>query len=222
MASPNLDSSLNDVVIEYLKKVKCEKPSKMFESKCASENTCLKPLSEFIKFLKQKETMKESVEDDLGFEINFGAFQPTTKVSLFILSSKFQIYLKLPFKEERKTLNNRTNQVSKKESGKRMNDVPNEFIKKIKNLGMKVEDAHVLFQTKIDWTAVYSENKIYCIEPACDFFTMIDNEELTNHMINVHKYGDYPCKYDHCDYVATSKVKNVSVLIMLIEIFRKI
>ena len=103
-----------------------------------------------------------------------------------------------------------------------MNDVPNEFIRKIKNLGMKVEDAHVLFQTKIDWTAVYSENKIYCIEPACDFCTMIDNEELKNHMINVHKYGDYPCKYDHCDYVAISKVKLVVVLIILIKIFRKI
>ena len=130
--------------------------------------------------------------------------------------------MKLPFKEEQNPLNKRTNRVSKKESEKRINDVPNEFIRKIKNLGMKVEDAHVLFQTKIDWTAVYSENKIYCIEPACDFFTMIDNEELTNHMINVHKYGDYLCKYDHCDYVATSKVKVVIVLIMLIERFRKI
>ena len=23
---------------------------------------------------------------------------------------------------------------------------------------------------------------------------------------SVHKYGDYPCDYDHCDYVATSSV----------------
>ena len=91
MASCSLDSSLNDVVIEYLKKVNCEKASKMYESKCASQSSRSKPLSEFIKFLKQKETTKESVEDDLGFEINFGAFQPAMKVSLFILSSEFQI-----------------------------------------------------------------------------------------------------------------------------------
>ena len=89
MASRNLDSSLNDVVIEYLKKVKCEKTSKMYESKCASEGSSSKPLSKFIKFLKQKEMMKESVEDDLGFEINFGAFQSAAKVSFFIFRRNF-------------------------------------------------------------------------------------------------------------------------------------
>ena len=94
----------------------------------------------------------------------------------------------------------------KKETEKRKRtDIPKEFIKKIKNLGMKVEDAALLFKSKIDWCAVYSENKIYCVEPGCDYFTTIDNEDLTNHMINVHKYGDYPCGHDHCDYVATSK-----------------
>ena len=72
---------------------------------------------------------------------------------------------------------------------------------------MKVEDAEVLFKSRVDWTAVYSENKIYCAEPGCDYFTKIDNEELTNHMINVHEYGDHLCQYDHCDYVAYSKVK---------------
>ena len=76
---------------------------------------------------------------------------------------------------------------------------------------MKVEDAEVLFKSKIDWTAIYSENKIYCVEPGCNYFTRIDNGELTSHMINMHKYGDYPCDYDHCDYVAASKVKKYQV-----------
>ena len=89
MASRNLDSSLNDVVIEYLKKVKCEKASKMYESKCTSESSSSKLLSEFIKFLKLKETTKESVEDDLGFEINFGAFQSAAKVSFFFFRRNF-------------------------------------------------------------------------------------------------------------------------------------
>ena len=84
-------------------------------------------------------------------------------------------------------------------------EVPKEFVEKIKNLGMKVEDAELLFKSKIDWCAVYSDNKIYCVEPGCDYSTTIDNEELTNHIIDVHKYGDYPCSHDHCNYVATSK-----------------
>ena len=107
----------------------------------------------------------------------------------------------------RKPLIEQTNHGAKKESEKRKKSIPKDFIRKIKNLGMKVEDAELLFKSKIDWTAVYSENKIYCVEPGCNYFTTIDNEELKNHMINVHGYGDYPCNYDHCDYVACSKVR---------------
>ena len=88
-------------------------------------------------------------------------------------------------------------------------EIPKEFIKKIRNLGMKVEDAEILFKSKIDWCAVYSDNKIYCVEPGCDYSTKIDSEDLTNHMIKVHKYGDYPCTHDQCDYVAYSKVYTI-------------
>jgi len=54
---------------------------------------------------------------------------------------------------------------------------------------MKVEDAEILFKSKINWCAVYSENKIYCVEPGCNYFTTIDNEELKHHMKDVHGYG---------------------------------
>ena len=195
MASPNLDSSLNDVVIEYLKKVKCEKASKMFESKCASENTCLKPLSEFIKFLKQKETMKESVEDDLGFEINFGVYQQEVKLPATIARQPNGQKLKIGSK----------NESTKKE------DIPNEFIKQIQRLGMKVEDAELLYKTKINWTAVYLENKLYCTEHGCEFFTKIDGDELRNHMVVNHNYGEYPCPYQDCDYVGVSKVSDFKI-----------
>ena len=100
-----------------------------------------------------------------------------------------------------------TKQGPEKEVEKRKKDIPKEFIRKIKRLGMNVEDAEVLFKSKINWSAVYTENKIYCVEPGCNYFTKIDTDELTNHMINVHEYGDYPCNYEHCDYVASSKVK---------------
>ena len=73
---------------------------------------------------------------------------------------------------------------------------------------MKVEDAAILYKSKIDWTAVYSDNKIYCVEPGCNYFARIDSDELSNHMIDVHQYGYHPCDYDHCNYVAASKVIN--------------
>ena len=81
---------------------------------------------------------------------------------------------------------------------------------KIKKLGLKEEDSHILYQTKIDWTAVYSDNNIYCAEHKCDFFTKIDNEELTNHMITVHKYGEYNCENPPCNYVGHSQ-KNLNI-----------
>ena len=84
-------------------------------------------------------------------------------------------------------------------------DVPKEFIKKIKNLGMNVKDAEVLYKSKIDWTAVYSNNKIYCPEDSCSYYTSIDNKELIGHLINVHKYGEYKCEDPHCHYIAYSK-----------------
>ena len=107
----------------------------------------------------------------------------------------------------------------KKETEKRKRtDIPKEFIKKIKNLGMNVEDAELLFKSKIDWCAVYSDNKIYCVEPGCDFVTNIDSVKLTNHMVDVHKYGEYRCNYDHCEYVAASKVKIISCSLNFFEI----
>ena len=91
---------------------------------------------------------------------------------------------------------------------KKRTEVPKEFIKKIKKLGMKVEDADILYESKINWTAVYSNNRIYCIEIGCDFYTKIDNEELTNHTIACHDYGEYPCNQPHCNFVGFSTVSH--------------
>ena len=82
MAKRKIDCSLDDFVMEYLKKVKCEKSSKMFGAECSDENDHSKSVKKFMKFLEENEMKKgNSVEDDLGFEINFGAFQPEPKVS---------------------------------------------------------------------------------------------------------------------------------------------
>ena len=121
--------------------------------------------------------------------------------------SKPRFRFQLSLKEVRKPLTKKTLQGSKKDTEKRKTDIPKEFIKKIKNLGLKVEDAEILFKSEIDWCAVYSDNTIYCVEPRCNYFTKIDNEDLANHMVIEHKYGVYPCDDAHCDYVAASKVR---------------
>ena len=91
MAKRKIDCKLDDIVMEYLKKVKCERTSKMFGTERSAENDHSKSLKKFMKFLKQNETEKENrVEDDLGFEINFGAFQPATKVSFLSKFYNFQ------------------------------------------------------------------------------------------------------------------------------------
>ena len=87
MVKRKMACSLENIVMEHLKKVKCEKTSKMFGNESSGSTTSIrnehsKLLKNFIKFMKQKEREKENrFEDDLGFEINYGAFQSMTKVS---------------------------------------------------------------------------------------------------------------------------------------------
>ena len=111
-------------------------------------------------------------------------------------------------KTERKSTK-RSLKIKNNEPVKRI-DIPKEFLKKIKKLGLNEEDAEILYRTKIDWKAMYSENKIYCVEPGCSYFTKLDTEELSNHMKNVHNYGEYPCDYPHCSFIGVSK-KNLNL-----------
>ena len=80
MAKRKIECSLDDIVMEHLKRVKCEKTSKIFGDSCKNDHS--ESLKKFIKFLKRKDAKKENlVEDELGFQINFEAFQPEPKVS---------------------------------------------------------------------------------------------------------------------------------------------
>ena len=65
MAKRKIDCSLDDIVMEYLKKVKCERASKMFETECSGGSDHSKLLKKFIKSLKPSEKANQ-VEDDLG------------------------------------------------------------------------------------------------------------------------------------------------------------
>ena len=156
MAKRKIDCSLDDIVAEYLKKAKYERNSKMFgtgHSIESDQSKISKSMRKFQKFLKEKTKKENNVEDDLGFEINFGAFQPEKKLPL------------------RNSLFQKTNKGSKKETEQRKKNVPKDFITKIKDLGMKVEDAQVLFMSKIDWCAVYAEVVIFLNDDQfCIFF----------------------------------------------------
>ena len=111
----------------------------------------------------------------------------------------------------------KASKLERAEKDKKVREIPKEFIKKIEKLGMQKEDAEVLYKTQIDWTAVYSNNKIHCVESGCDFYTEIDNDSMTNHMVNCHNYGDYPCSDLACNFVAHSKVKQTQILLFLIK-----
>ena len=71
--------SLDGFVTDYFKKTKCERTSKLFQDKNGASNESENVYERFIKYLKRKQT--ENVNDDLGFEINFGAYKPKVKVS---------------------------------------------------------------------------------------------------------------------------------------------
>ena len=82
MGKRKIDCSLDDIVIGYLKKVKCEKTSKLFGTEKSDKADHFNSLRKFMKFLKQIEKEKENrIEDDLGFEVNFKAFESEAKVS---------------------------------------------------------------------------------------------------------------------------------------------
>ena len=86
MAKRKIDCTLDEIVAEYLKKEKCQKSLKLFQEKDGqARNDKVPVLEKFVNYLKEQEAEKENkCDDDLGFEINFGAFQPEKKVSLVI------------------------------------------------------------------------------------------------------------------------------------------
>ena len=79
------DDGLSEFVTEYLKKAKYEKSRKLFQNQTGSiiptqRNSTSNLFLKFREFLLKK-TVKIEIYDDLGFEINFGAFQSELKVS---------------------------------------------------------------------------------------------------------------------------------------------
>ena len=186
--------SLEDFISGYFKRAKFDKSNSLFNKKNDENRESEKIRTKFVEYLKDQFAKEEiNQEYDLGFEINFG--KPEAKLPIL--------------KAERKNLScsirkNGTRKTDVKE--KRM-DIPIKFLEEIKKLKMNESDAEILYKTKINWTEAYSNNKIYCTEQNCDFYTKIKNDdELTNHMITAHSYGEYPCTHPSCNFVGISKV----------------
>jgi len=76
MAKRKIDCDVDDFIVEYLKKAKFEKTLSEYEKeRRESDSKSAKSLAKFYEYLKTSRINQEI--DDLGFEINFGAYQPT-------------------------------------------------------------------------------------------------------------------------------------------------
>ena len=83
MAKRKIDCGLNDYIIDHLKKGRFEITLKLIEEKNGDSKKANSEICErFKNYLMANEIKKENEIDDLGFEINFGAYEPETKVSL--------------------------------------------------------------------------------------------------------------------------------------------
>ena len=88
MGKRKIDCTLDEIVGEYLNKRKCEKSRKLYEENTGyHKNDGTQILEKFMSYLKIMKTKKEVKKDeDLDFEINFGAYQTDEKVSSILIS----------------------------------------------------------------------------------------------------------------------------------------
>ena len=87
MTKRKVECDLNDIIGSYLREKKCGKSLKLFEEKNdQSKKDQMKTLLMFVEYLKEKE--KHVKDDDLGFKINFGAYQSDKKVRIYLTNHK--------------------------------------------------------------------------------------------------------------------------------------
>ena len=147
MAKRKIDCcSLNHFVVDYLKKRKFETTLKLFnrDNEVMMEENLFK---KFTNYLTKNKFDRDNPNDELGFEINFGAYQSSEP--------------RLKIIPETKRPKNGTD-------GKREKiEIPKKFMKKIRKLGLREDDADILYKSKIDWTSVYSGRVFNLCSPLC-------------------------------------------------------
>jgi len=184
----DVGKDIDSFILEYMKYKKLKDSAKLFQSK----NPKVFPrkhiqgtVERFEKYLHKNEKVK-SENYDLGFHINFGSFSKAVKY---------------PVKWDIK----KSNSLDEKRKRRRKSEIPKEFLKKIEKLGFNQDNARVLYDTKMDWTAMNSESNIYCTQHGCDHKTVIREDCLREHCINIHQWGEYPCDAVGCYYIGYSR-----------------
>lgn len=77
MAKRKTDCSIDAFVVKYLKKAKFDKILDLFEENIVKQELTSPKMSEQFLFYLKQPRIKQEREDDLGFEINFGAYEST-------------------------------------------------------------------------------------------------------------------------------------------------
>jgi len=85
MSKRKIESTVNDFIADYLKKAGFEKTLNLFDKQnVGSKKNTEKIYAKFEQHLREQTIGNEiQQEHDLGFEINFAAYQPDIKVRLF-------------------------------------------------------------------------------------------------------------------------------------------
>ena len=82
MVKRKSDCCLDEIIGEYFKKKKFEKSLKFLKEKVEQKTDLNKTLESLCDYLKKNVSEKANTDhEDLGFEINFGAYEPQQKVS---------------------------------------------------------------------------------------------------------------------------------------------
>lgn len=79
------------------------------------------------------------------------------------------------------------------------------FMAALRMLGFPESDAPYLYKNKDYWMGDVANRTVYCVERDCDFSTTLGPGCLTEHCIDEHQWGRYPCEFENCKFVSYSK-----------------
>ena len=70
------------------------------------------------------------------------------------------------------------------------------------SLGFNEDDAPRLYEEKDNWMGISTGGKVSCVIKGCKFETPIASDKLFEHCRTEHKWKDYPCPAENCNFVA--------------------
>ena len=70
------------------------------------------------------------------------------------------------------------------------------------SLGFNEDDAPRLYEEKDNWMGISTGGKVSCAAKGCKFETPIASDQLFEHCRTEHKWKDYPCQEENCNFIA--------------------